>query len=616
VIPYFDLASTQLFSELYPSDFMNAQNSGEHMVQVRTFNVKRQSRMRDLDPTDIDKLVSIKGIVLRTSDIIPEMREAFFKCLICGKEHIVPMERAMIVEPMMCENCHTKGSFELIHNRCSFSDKQHVKIQETPENVPPGETPVTLHVCCYDELVDYVKPGDQVELTGIYRAAGVRLSQHQRVIKNVYRVYIDVVNFYVSDAKRFVFSQDAEKDGLKVPAEESIVFDPELRQEIENLGKDPEIYQKLVDALAPSIWENENVKKGLLLQLFGGTSKNFSQSGRGRFRGEINVLLVGDPSTAKSQLLQCVHKLSNRGIYTSGKASSSVGLTAFVSKDPETHEIILESGALVLSDRGICCIDEFDKMNDNTKVVLHEAMEQQTISIAKAGIICQLNARTAILAAANPLDSKYNLKKSVIDNIKLPPALLSRFDLIYLMLDSPNYKQDQTLASHICQLYSTQSIANHTQIGNIRMSRELLAAYVTFARKNIHPEISEEVVPILINEYKAMRKIGSSRNTITATPRQLESIIRLSEAHARMRLSQIVQTEDVEEAVRLINVAIQQAAIDPITGLIDMGVITAGITSNSRQKFGVLTDKVKIALVFFKKGIKIRKIMKMQKVKE
>ena len=597
MIPYFDAVVNQMFKELAHGDLENA-----NIIQVRPYNLTEQKLLRELTPEDIDKLISVKGLVIRASDIVPEMKEAHFKCSACNHRQCVPVYRAKVEHPTECQNCRTKHSFEIIHNLCQFGDKQHVKLQEVQENVPDGDTPHHIQLCAFEEHVDYVRPGDRVEVVGIYRAQGMRVNSNRRTMKNIFITYIDVVSYQKVDNSRFgveteekesedvQMQEDAHHDDHHDNIQEIVTFTEKEVEEFKKFAKDPRCYEILVEAFAPSIWENDDIKKGVLCQLFGGTFRDFSQSGRGRFRSEINVLLVGDPSTAKSQVLQYVHRIAPRGIYTSGKGSSAVGLTAYVTKDPETRELVLESGALVLSDKGICCIDEFDKMNDSTRVILHEAMEQQTISVAKAGIICTLNSRTAILAAANPIDSKYNPKLSVVDNIKLPPTLLSRFDLIYLVLDRSSSVTDRRLANHIVSLFGEEE---RNSSSSSEISRDFLAKYISYARKFINPEISELAADLLSEEYIKMRNIGSAFKTITATPRQLESLIRLSEAHAKMRLSNTVERKDVEEAVRLIKVATQQAATDPTTGKIDMDILTSGVSTARRDVITSVSQVIK-----------------------
>lgn len=558
--------------------------------KVRPYNIRNKKGMRELNPEDIDKLVSIKGLVIRATPILPDMKNAFFKCNVCDHTVIVENDRGIIQEPRKCprQQCGSANSMQLIHNRSIFANKQIVKLQETPDIVPDGQTPHSVSLCIYDELVDSCRAGDRVEVCGIFKSSPVRVSPKLRIVKSLFKTHLDVLHIKKVDKHRIGLDISTIENELREQEQidEIRKLDQEEIDKIKVTSQRPDVYELLARSLAPSIFEMDDVKKGLLLQLFGGTNKDFQKGSR--TRGDINILLCGDPSTSKSQILQYVHKISPRGIYTSGKGSSAVGLTAYVTRDIETKQLVLESGALVLSDGGICCIDEFDKMSDQTRSVLHEVMEQQTISIAKAGIITTLNARTSILASANPIESRYNPDLPVTKNIDLPPPLLSRFDLVFLILDKVDKRLDEKLAKHIANMYLEDRLDNASSEEILPV--EFLTAYIQYAKENVHPNLTVEARDELVSAYVGMRKQGEdSRNggidkRITATTRQLESLIRLSEAHAKIFLRDEVIVDDVIEAVRLMKSAIKDYATDPLTGRIDMDLIQTGVSVEDRRR--------------------------------
>ncbi|KAK3269585.1 hypothetical protein CYMTET_21981 [Cymbomonas tetramitiformis] len=587
LIPIFDIEVNALAAAAGMDD-------AEARIQVRTYNLISPKHMRDLNPCDIDTMVSIRGMVTRASGILPDLRSAFFKCLMCGQSpEMQSVDRGRISEPSVCPRpqCAAKFAMQLVHNRCGFANRQQVKMQETPDEMPDGETPHTVNLCLFENIVDAAKPGDRIEVTGIYRAVPIRVAPNQRSLKAIYKTYLDVIHIRKDSDQRLRSerSKTSEPSGA-AGMEGADLFTPERVAEMLQLAQDPAVYDKLSASLAPSIYEMDDVKKGILCQLFGGANRDGAgTTGNGKFRGEINVLLVGDPGVSKSQLLTYVHKIAPRGIYTSGRGSSAVGLTAYVTKDPESKEMVLESGALVLSDRGICCIDEFDKMSENARSMLHEVMEQQTVSVAKAGIICTLNARTSVLASANPVGSRFNPSLSVVENIQLPPTLMSRFDLIYLVLDKVHEESDRRLAKHLVALHFRAPPARQEGA----LSRELFTDYISYARHNIHPLLSDEAQQELMEGYVEMRKAGAGKKVIAATPRQLESCIRLAEALARMRLSAEVGSADVAEAMRLMKAAMRQSATDPKTGMIDYDMITSGVSSSERLRRRQLAEGIK-----------------------
>uniref|UniRef100_A0A6G1SC75 DNA replication licensing factor MCM4 n=1 Tax=Aceria tosichella TaxID=561515 RepID=A0A6G1SC75_9ACAR len=558
VVSIFDMAANEVFQDLYPEH--------DHIViSVRPFNIDQTYTIRGLNPDDIGKLVTINGMVTRCSSIIPEMVRAFFKCHICSFTREVAVDNGRIQEPHVCTACNSKFSFVLIHNRCKYIDRQLLKLQESPDDMPAGQTPSTVALVACADLVDKVNPGDRLYVTGIYRASSVRVHPRIRKLNTAFRTCIDCIHFRKVKAGRL----HDESSHLR--------FNPDRVDKLKALAKDDNIYTRMAHSLCPSIFGHQDVKKGVLLQLFGGTRKeapgSHSDPKLRHFRSDINILLCGDPGTSKSQILQYVYKLVPRGQYTSGKGSSAVGLTAYITRDLDTNQLVLQTGALVMCDGGICCIDEFDKMTDSTRSILHEVMEQQTLSVAKAGIVCQLNARTSILAAANPVSSAWDKNKNVIDNIKLPDTLLSRFDLIFLLLDPNNEAYDSRLARHLISLYHGNDDVDVSD----KIPQDLLKDYIAYARANVHPKLTPEACELLTQNYIKLRtESHTSEGRITYYPRNLESLIRLSEAHARLRLSSVVDADDITEAVRLTKEAAMHDFVDPNTGKIASGVVIFG----------------------------------------
>lgn len=544
--PLLEIGATDLYLEKYPQKCVS--------IKIMIVSVDNKKEIKELLPSDIDSLIEITGMVTKISGILPDIITAVYVCSTCKNQISSEIVRGVIAEPVDCP-CGEKFTMELDSSISTFQDKQLIKIQELPESAQDGFVPSTVTVLATSSLTDQVVPGDKIKVAGIYRAVPLRLNYLHSTIKTSFMTYFEMVSFVKTSA------EEKPKDVFKA------------LKKIEELRNEKDLYEKLASSIAPSIYGMLDVKKALLLQMFGGVTKTLNGS---RFRGDVNVLLAGDPGVAKSQLLLAVHRLMDKGVYTCGRGSSAVGLTANVSRDPESGQYILEPGALVISDGGLCCVDEFDKMHESARSVLHEAMEQQTVSIAKAGIITTLNARCSIIAACNPIGSSYDPKKNIIENLNVPPTLLSRFDIVCLLLDKVNAERDKEISSHIIDLYAGKGSRREALV-----EQSVLKQYIKEGRR-INPRILKETAERIVMGYQELRQLGDGKS-VTATTRQLESIIRLSEAHARMRLSEVVEPADADEAVRLIKDSLHIYAIDPATGKIDMDLIHVGKTSAKLQ---------------------------------
>lgn len=528
-------------------------------LQVRFENVSNNIPLRELRSKYIGKFVAVDGIVRKANEIRPRIVNAMFECRSCMRLHEVPQKSNMIGEPALCNDCGGR-SFRLLQEESEFLDTQTTKLQEPLENLSGGEQPRQINVVLEDDLVDSITPGDIIRITGTLKT--VR-DEKTKLFKNyLYCNYIEAL--------------EQEFEELQISEEDE--------EKIKKLAKNPNVYNKIINSTAPSIQGYREVKEAIALQLFGGSAKELED--KTRIRGDIHILIVGDPGIGKSQMLKYVSKLAPRGIYTSGKGTSGVGLTAAAVKD-DLGGWSLEAGALVLGDRGNVCVDELDKMRSEDRSAIHEALEQQTISIAKAGIMATLNSRCSMLAAANPKFGRFDRYKSIAEQINLPSPILSRFDLIFVIEDKPNAERDKQLAGHILNIHKSAEIP-------FEIDPELLRKYIAYARKNVRPQLTEGAIEVLQEFYVGMRGGAEDDDSpVPITARQLEALVRLSEANCRIRLGKEVTSEDAKRAIKLQQECMKQVGLDPDTGKVDIDKVEGRTPKSDRDKARVLLDIVK-----------------------
>ncbi|EAW76599.1 DNA replication licensing factor MCM7 isoform 1 [Homo sapiens] len=492
--------------------------------------------IREVRADSVGKLVTVRGIVTRVSEVKPKMVVATYTCDQCGAETYQPIQSPTFMPLIMCpsQECQTNrsgGRLYLQTRGSRFIKFQEMKMQEHSDQVPVGNIPRSITVLVEGENTRIAQPGDHVSVTGIFLPI-LRTGFRQVVQGLLSETYLEAHRIVKMNK-----SEDDESGAGELTREE-------LRQIAEE-----DFYEKLAASIAPEIYGHEDVKKALLLLLVGGVD----QSPRGmKIRGNINICLMGDPGVAKSQLLSYIDRLAPRSQYTTGRGSSGVGLTAAVLRDSVSGELTLEGGALVLADQGVCCIDEFDKMAEADRTAIHEVMEQQTISIAKAGILTTLNARCSILAAANPAYGRYNPRRSLEQNIQLPAALLSRFDLLWLIQDRPDRDNDLRLAQHITYVHQ-HSRQPPSQFEPLDM--KLMRRYIAMCREK-QPMVPESLADYITAAYVEMRREAwASKDATYTSARTLLAILRLSTALARLRMVDVVEKEDVNEAIRLMEMS-------------------------------------------------------------
>ena len=550
-------AFSRAIKEILKERFPDYAEKIKHDIRARIANFPVQRSLRQINSEIITKMTSVSGMVVRSSEVKPLAKEVTYKCLDKHISKFTLLDGMSLNASVKCQtpNCkHT--SLAIIPKASRFIDFQILRLQELPEDLPPGQLPHYVNVSIKQDLVDYARPGDRIVLTGIVRIEQERISGVSKSESALYRLRMDGNNVEFIGGKGLKSSRRTEREEIS-PDEEKIV---------KSLAKNPDIYDRLIASFAPHIRGHALFKEAILLLIVGSTQRVLTDGTK--IRGDINVFLVGDPGTAKSEMLKFCARIAPRGLYTSGRGSTAAGLTAAVVRDA-SGIFMLEAGAVVLGDQGLVCIDEFDKMRPEDRSALHEVMEQQSASIAKGGIVATLNARTSILAAANPMFGKYDIFKNIYENVNLPIPLLTRFDLVFIVRDIPSQEKDRNIAQHIISQHGFSG-TDTTSLIDI----DILTKYLSYAKRG-EPALTKEAENLIMEFYLKMRNISGEdkENMITITPRQLEGLIRLATARARLLLKNKVEGEDADRAIYLFNEMLKNSGTDVNTGKVDIGVL-------------------------------------------
>ncbi|CDF33351.1 unnamed protein product [Chondrus crispus] len=520
-------------------------------IFVRISELPVSDHLRDIRHIHLNTLIKVSGVVTRRSGVFPHLRMVKLNCEKCKRVQSPTSTTSKTPERSMtvCSECGSRGPFTVNSEQSLFGNFQKVNLQESPGSVPAGRLPRYKEVILLNDLIDCARPGEEIEVTGVYRH-NVDPSIN---ITNGFPVFATVI-----EANYIRKMEDAHAD---------MALTDDNIAEIRQLSKDTRIAERIFASMAPSIYGHANIKRAIALALFGGQFKEVGE--KHRIRGDINLLMMGDPGTAKSQFLKYVEKTAHRAVYATGKGASAVGLTAVVHRDPVTREWTLEGGALVLADRGVCLIDEFDKMNDADRTSIHEAMEQQSISISKAGIVTTLQARCSVFAAANPVKGRYDPSISFFDNVDLTEPILSRFDVLCVVRDTVDSTQDETLAKFVVDSHVRShpqkdeedfdnpdmdsnrlaDMLEYSADGIELVPQGMLRKYLLYAKNNVHPKLTDMDKEKISSLYIDLRKESMSSGGMPIALRHLESIVRLAEAHAKLHLREYVREDDINMAI-------------------------------------------------------------------